>query len=102
MLHRAAARVGRTMSYRVVVSSFDAALRVVAAGLGIGVIPRQVTRGFNEQRGIKLIPLTDAWAQRRFAVCFRDRSALAPAALRMAEHLAARSQTPSIVRSPRK
>jgi len=92
MLHRAAARAGRTMNYRVVVSSFDAALRVVAAGLGIGVIPRQVTRGVTAQRGIKVIPLTDAWARRRFAVCFRDRAALTPAALRMVEHLAAKAQ----------
>lgn len=91
MLHRAAARAGRTMSYRVVVSSFDAALRVVAAGLGIGVIPRQVTCMFNEGRDIRLIPLTDAWAQRRFALCFRDRAALAPAAVRMVEYLAARA-----------
>jgi DNA-binding transcriptional LysR family regulator len=95
MLHRAAARAGRALSYRVVVSSFDAALRVVAAGLGIGVIPRQVTRGFNERRGIKVIPLMDAWAQRRFAVCFRDRTALAPAAVRMVEYLAARSESSS-------
>ena len=80
------------MNYRVVVSSFDAALRVVAAGLGIGVIPRQVTRGVTAQRGIKVIPLTDAWARRRFALCFRDRAALTPAALRMVEHLAAKAQ----------
>ena len=100
MLHRAAARAGRTMSYRVVVSSFDAALRVVAAGLGIGVIPRQVTRGFNERHGIKVIPLTDAWAQRRFAVCFRERAALTPAALRMVEYLAARSETASVSDAP--
>ena len=73
-------------------SSFDAALRVVAAGLGISVIPLQATRGFTAQRGIKVIPLTDAWAQRRFAVCFRDRAALAPAELRMVEHLAAKAQ----------
>jgi DNA-binding transcriptional LysR family regulator len=75
-----------------VVSSFDAALRVVAAGLGIGVIPRQVMRGFTMHRGIKVIPLSDAWATRRFAVCFRDRAALTPAALRMVEHLAAKAQ----------
>ena len=92
MLHRAAARAGRTMSYRVVVSSFDAALRVVAAGLGIGVIQRQVTRGFTMHRGIKVIPLSDAWATRRVAVCFRDRATLTPAALRMVEHLAAKAQ----------
>jgi 2-hydroxychromene-2-carboxylate isomerase/DNA-binding transcriptional LysR family regulator len=91
------ARAGRTMSYRVVVTSFDAALRVVAAGLGIGVIPRQVTRGFHEQQSIKVIALTDPWTQRRFAVCFRDRAALTPAALRMVEHLAAQSEMPSIL-----
>jgi hypothetical protein len=34
------------------------------------VIPRQVTRGFNERQAIKVTALTDAWAQRRFAVCF--------------------------------
>ena len=34
MLQRAAARVGRAVSYRVVVSNFDAAFRVVAANLG--------------------------------------------------------------------
>jgi len=95
MLHRAAARAGRTLSYRVVVSSFEAALRVVAAGLGIGVIPRQVTPGFNARRDMKVIPLVDTWAQRRFAVCFRDRTALAPAAVRMVEYLAARSESSS-------
>ena len=39
----------------------------------------------------------DAWAQRRFAVCFRDRTALAPAAVRMLEYLAARSESSSAV-----
>ena len=45
MLQRAAARYGRTVSYRVVVSNFDAALRVVAADLGISVIPVEVDMG---------------------------------------------------------
>lgn len=104
MLHRAAARAGRMMSYRVVVSSFDAALRVVAAGLGIGVIPLQVTRGLKAHPGIKAIPLTDSWARRRFAVCFRERAALTPAALRLVEFLASKAQsaeddtTPSLSR----
>ena len=94
MLHRAAARAGRSMNYRVVVSSFDAALRVVAAGLGIGLIPLEVTRSFAAMQPIKIIPLSDAWATRRFAVCFRDRAALTPATQRMVEHLAASAQTP--------
>ena len=64
-LQRAAARVGRTVSFRAVVSNFDAALRVVAANLAISVIPAEVGAPFAETLGIKLIPLSDAWAQRR-------------------------------------
>ena len=42
MLQRAAARVGRTVTYRVIVSNFDAAFRVVAANLAISVVPIEV------------------------------------------------------------
>jgi DNA-binding transcriptional LysR family regulator len=92
MLQRAAARVGRTVSYRVIVSNFDAALRVVAANLGISVIPVEVAGPQVSMLGIKIIPLTDAWAQRSFAVCFRDFDALQPAAQRMVDHLVERAQ----------
>ncbi|MCL4746662.1 MAG: LysR family transcriptional regulator [Burkholderiaceae bacterium] len=88
MLHQAAARAGRAMSYRVVVSSFDAALRVVAAGLGVAVIPVQVAGNYSARRTVRVIPLSNAWARRRFAVCFRIRAGLSPSALRMVDHLA--------------
>jgi DNA-binding transcriptional LysR family regulator len=42
MLQRAAARAGRTISYRAIVSNFDSALRVVAANLGVSVVPLEV------------------------------------------------------------
>jgi DNA-binding transcriptional LysR family regulator len=91
MLQRAAARLGRTVSYRVVVSNFDAAFRVVAANLGISVIPAEVCGAVATTLGIKVIPLTDAWAERRFAVCFRDYGALQPAARRLVDHLVERA-----------
>ena len=92
MLQRAAARSGRTVSYRVVVSNFDAAFRVVAAKLAISVIPLEVGGQIASMLGVRLIPLTDAWAQRNFAVCFQDLDALQPAARRMVEHLVARAR----------
>jgi DNA-binding transcriptional LysR family regulator len=92
MLQRAAARAGATILYRVVVSNFDAALRVVAANLGISVIPLQVGASFAQSFGIKLVPLTDTWAKRRFAVCFRARASLQTAAQRMVDHLVSRAQ----------
>jgi DNA-binding transcriptional LysR family regulator len=91
MLQRAAARAGKTVSYRVIVSSFDAAFRVVAAGLGISVVPVEVAETYRPLLGIRVVPLTDAWAQRRFVVCFRDFDALQPAAQRMVEHLVERA-----------
>lgn len=93
MLQRAAARAGRVISYRVVVTNFDAALRVVEADLGISVLPRQITtRGHREGR-LQAIALADAWASRRFAICFRDKRALQPAAAQMVEFLASKAAT---------
>ncbi len=87
MLQRAAARAGRTLSYRAIVSNFDAAIRVVAANLAIGIIPRQVGLQYAGLRKLKLVPLTDGWARRRFVICFRDYDALLPAARHMVDHL---------------
>ncbi|MFT4067959.1 LysR family transcriptional regulator [Paraburkholderia sp.] len=90
MLQRAAASAGKTLSYRVIVSSFDAALRVVAAGLGISVIPVEVAETYRPVLGIKVIRLADDWAERRFVVCFRSLESLQPAAQRLVKYLAGR------------
>jgi DNA-binding transcriptional LysR family regulator len=91
MLQRAAARVGRTVSYRVIVSNFDAAFRVVAANLAISVVPVEVGASYAGMLGIKIIPLTDSWAERSFAVCFQKFDALQPASQRMVDHLVQRA-----------
>jgi DNA-binding transcriptional LysR family regulator len=91
MLQRSAAQLGRTIAYRVIVSSFDAAFRVVAAGLGISVVPAEVSAAYSPRLGVRIIPLTDAWAQRRFVVCFKRFDMLQPAAQRMIEHLTIRA-----------
>ena len=83
MLGRAAAKAGRHMSYRVVVSNFDAAFRVVAAGLGISVVPRQVSEIYVSAGQVRIIPLLNEWAQREFAICYRRHGDLTPAAERL-------------------
>lgn len=91
MLKRAAAAAGRTISYRVIVSSFDATFRVVAAGLGISVVPIEVSTTYSSVLGVRVIPLADTWAQRRFIVCCKDFESLQPAAQRMVKHLTTRA-----------
>jgi DNA-binding transcriptional LysR family regulator len=87
MLGRAAARAGRQMRYRVVVSNFDAAFRVVAAGLGISVVPRQVAHLYVSAGQVRIIPLLNHWAHREFAICFRRQTDLTPAAERLMDFL---------------
>jgi DNA-binding transcriptional LysR family regulator len=90
-LQRAAARLGRTVNYRVVVSNFDAAFRVVAADLAITIIPAQVGSPHVESGLVKLIPLSDAWARRRFAICYRKVEELQAAGKRIVQYLASRA-----------
>lgn len=90
MLTRAAARAGGQLKYRAIVSTFDASLRVVAAGLAISVIPRAVVERARAE-GVSLVTLDERWAKRRFAICSRDEAALAPAAARLREFLQARA-----------
>ncbi len=87
MLHRAATRAGRAMNYRVVVSNFDAAFRVVGAGLGISVVPRQVSQIYVSAGQVRIVALSNEWAHRRFAVCFRRQGELTPAAERLLDFL---------------
>jgi DNA-binding transcriptional LysR family regulator len=87
MLARAAAIIGRPVSYRAVVSTFDASLRCVRANLGIAVVPREVAEPVAASFGVKVVQLSDAWARRRFALCFRDEEKLSPAAKLLLAHL---------------
>lgn len=87
MLARAAAMVGRTVSYRTQVSNFEASMRVVRARLGISIIPEEIASASAELMGVKVIPLQDAWAKRRFTICFRDRESLSTAAAMLLDYL---------------
>jgi len=91
-LQRAAALAGRHVNYRVIVSNFDAAFRVVAANLAISVIPAQVSSPYVNSGQVKVVPLSDAWAKRRFAICYRHSALLQPPAARLIDYLAERAE----------
>jgi DNA-binding transcriptional LysR family regulator len=92
MLARAAALSGRMLTYRTIVSSFDAAMRVVRARLGISVVPKEIAAPYAESLDLRVIPLRDEWARRRFAVCYRDLETLSPAARILVDFLAERAR----------
>lgn len=87
MLARAAAIIGKPMYYRAVVSTFDASLRCVQAGLGVAIVPSEVVQQAGNLSRMQLIPLLDTWAKRQFAVCFKKYEQLSPAAKLLVDHL---------------
>jgi DNA-binding transcriptional LysR family regulator len=89
MLQHAAARLGRTMLLRVVVTSLDAVQRVVGANLAISVIPREVAAPNMAERHLCLVNLQEDWSERRFGIYFRDEASLSPAAALLVRHLQA-------------
>ena len=95
MLNRAAAAAGGRILRRVVVSNFDASLRVVRANLAISVVPREAAVAYFEVYGLRCITLDEPWAQRRFAICFRGDDSLSAAAKLLIAHLRRDDSIPS-------
>ena len=100
-LRRAAAIAGQSLQYRIQVSTFDAACRNVAAGLGIAIVPREAADPYVKALGLKMLSLTDAWAVRHFVICMRTRESLSAAARMLVDFLHQRTRKPSRVSSSR-
>jgi len=87
VLARAAADAGRPLNVRIRVTSFDAVCAMVAAGLGIGIIPKAAATAYAAQLRLNAIPLTEVWAKRQLFVCTRVNEPLPGAAQRLLDHL---------------
>lgn len=97
MLQRAAVKAGQALRYRIVVSNFDAAFRVVAAGLGISVVPKEVSHLYLAGGQVCTVRLSNEWAHRQFAICFRSHSDLTPSAERLLDYLCQAAQGDNVV-----
>jgi DNA-binding transcriptional LysR family regulator len=92
MLQREAGRLGKRLMHRVIVTNFEAAMRVVRADLAIAVVPREVTPLHAAAWGLKILPLHEPWARRRFVLCHRGEDTLTPAAQLLLDALSAYAQ----------
>lgn len=87
LLRREAARLGRSLAYRMQVSSMDVAARIVAAGLGPAILPREAIDGHAAAASLAMVRLSDTWAVRHFVVCTRSDGGLPATARLLVEHL---------------
>jgi DNA-binding transcriptional LysR family regulator len=88
LMQRIAVEKGSELNYRTYVSTFDAAYRFIQAGLAVAILPSEaLPRHAADEYGIVAVPLCEAWAERRFVICMRDRNALTLTASHLLDHL---------------
>jgi len=87
LLRRQAALLGRLPSHRMQVSTIDAATRLIAAGLGLAILPLEVATPHAGAGRLALVALAETWAVRHFAVVTRPTPLLSAAARLLAQSL---------------
>jgi molybdate transport repressor ModE-like protein len=84
-----AARAGRPLKFRVRLGSFDAICRMIAEGVGVGIVPEAAAKRWRRSLAMRAIRLSDPWALRQLTICVRRLEELPPHARRLVAHLAA-------------
>ncbi len=71
-LSEKAERTGRRMKLRVQLRSFDGVCRMVAANVGIGIVPESSAIRSKQTMRLHVIELADEWALRNLMICVRS------------------------------
>ena len=82
-----AARLGARLRFRARMNNFDAIGQMVAAGIGVAVMPEVAARRCARSMKIDVVRIRDSWANRRLAICARSFKSLPKPAQQLAEHL---------------
>jgi DNA-binding transcriptional LysR family regulator len=93
-IHHAATQAGRPVRLRIHVTGLDAMCRMIANGLGLGVMPQRAFELMRATDTLRAVPLTDAWATRQLLLAARDFSTLPVTARLLVDHLQAQTSTP--------
>ena len=83
------AAIGRRLRVRIHVRSFDAMCQMVAAGLGVAVLPDAAVQPHLRSMGLARIELSDPWVERELRIGVRDFAALARPVRLLLDHLVA-------------
>lgn len=86
---RHAARLGVRLHFRARLRDFDAICQMVAADVGIAVVPKAAARRCARSMGIAMLRIRDAWANRRLVICARSFKGLPHPAKQLIDHLRA-------------
>jgi DNA-binding transcriptional LysR family regulator len=84
---RHAARLGLRLRFRARLRDFDAICQMVAAEVGIAVVPEAAAKRCALSMPIAMIRIRDPWANRKLTICARSFKSLPHPAKQLVEHL---------------
>ena len=82
-----AARLGVRLRFRARLNNFDAIGQMVAAGIGVAVMPDVAAKRCARSMKINVIRIRDTWANRRLVICARSFKSLPRPVRQLADHL---------------
>jgi DNA-binding transcriptional LysR family regulator len=82
-----AARLGARLRFRARLNNFDSIGQMVAAGIGIAVMPEVAAKRCARSMQIGRVRIRDPWANRKLAICARSFRSLPRPAQQLVEHL---------------
>lgn len=82
-----AARLGMRLHFRARLRDFDAICQLVAADVGVALVPEAAAKRCARIMPIAMLRLRDAWANRRLVICARSFKTLPRPAKMLVEHL---------------
>src|SRR5215475_8022742 len=86
-ISRHAARLGMRLHFRARLRDFDAICRLVAADVGIAVVPETAAKRCARTMPITTVKIRDAWADRKVVICARSFKSLPRPARLLVEYL---------------
>jgi DNA-binding transcriptional LysR family regulator len=99
---RHAAALGARLRFRARLRDFDAICQLVAAEVGIAVVPESAARRCAQTMAVAMLRIRDPWANRKLAICARSFKALPRPAKQLVEHLRQTSAALAITSSSRR
>ena len=82
-----AARLGMRLHFRARLRDFEAICQMVAADVGVAVVPEAAARRCARAMPIATVRIRDAWADRKLVICARSFKALPRPARQLVDHL---------------
>ena len=79
--------LGRELTLRIQMKTFDGLCTMVSQGIGLGILPQSIAASYKRRYGYQTLAIQDDWARRQLCAAYRNWLELSPAMRSLLVHL---------------